>query len=306
MDIYLLAGQSNAAGTSKIDYSLPKEDRDRKTYRNVLVYYQRRSTDGVYSRDFRFANLKEGHGSNNDAIGPELGMAEVLSEQYRTTDRIAVILKTAAGGTSIVNQLPKKDGIDISNEEYFLERGSWLPTALDPEPDGDYFRPTGFLMREMYTNMSNCVSELISMGCKAENVSFKALCWMQGEDDRRDSHYDVYAEYFALMAEEFRDQATKVSGKDCSEMPIIIGEISETFSSAKEADIAQNRRFIEVQRSIPSLVPATYVIPTAGFVLNEMQGGESVAVGSDRYHWSYRDMLEIGRMFGEEAYKRAK
>ena len=57
-----------------------------------------------------------------------------------------------------------------------------------------------------------------------------------------------------------------------------------------------------MQDSLPGIVNDCYVIPTRSFALSKWENGENVVVGTDTSHWSYKDMLVIGRMFAEMSY----
>lgn len=245
VDIYILAGQSNASGCTNIDKSVGK-DRDKNTYNNVLLYFVRRLTDETTTRDFQFVPVKEGLGQSEGQIGPELGMASYLAPLYQDGSRIALILKVASGSTSLCNAEPEVNGVPVVDKDNFQIRGSWLPTALDPDPDGDYFRPTGFMTREFKTHLEACYGELLAAGIKAENIDFKAFCWSQGENDRGASHLPVYVDYFKLLVEEVRTLTTNVSGKDYSKLPVVLNEASETFSSAYNEDLEKNQKLIAV------------------------------------------------------------
>ncbi|MCQ2400184.1 MAG: hypothetical protein MJ072_06735, partial [Clostridia bacterium] len=109
IDIYFIAGQSNAAGSSAM--LAPNEtDFDSEKYTegfsNVLYYggvpggaELSLASPGVH---LDFQPTKKGLGSNAMYIGPELGMAEELSKYYNeTSGRTAVIVKYAIGSASL-------------------------------------------------------------------------------------------------------------------------------------------------------------------------------------------------------------
>ena len=134
----------------------------------------------------------------------------------------------------------------------------------------------------------------------AENIHFKALCWMQGENDRNNGR--KYVEVFPLFATELRSYLSEATGTDYSAMPIVIGEISETFSSASPGNIETNQKFIKSQHKLAENDPAITVIPTGQYQLNEIVGGVNTPLGTDTFQWNYADMLKIGEMFGNTAY----
>ena len=300
LDIYLLAGQSNACGTSKIDMA-PEEIRDRNVYENVRYYHDRTNTDGEVrccQKDFR--PVREGLGYCEERIGPELGMARSMDARYATDDRKAVIVKCAAGGTSLRHHEPLPEGLKETTKGRFFQRGSWYPSVMEETGDTNPDRPTGYLTRKFKTVIAESYALLLNLGFRPENIRYCALCWMQGEEDRL--HPDIYEQLFPLFAAEIRDALSETTGCDYRKLPIIMGEISETFATAKPESIQINRTFIAMQHELAKQDPTITVIPTAGFELNRWENDESIAVGTDGSHWSYADMLTIGELFGDAAY----
>ena len=300
LDIYLLAGQSNACGTSKIEMA-PEEARDRNVYENVRYYHDRTNTDGEIRccmKDFR--PVQEGQGFCEDRIGPELGMARSMSKRYATDDRKAAIVKCAAGGTSLRHHEPLPETLKEAGRARFYQRGSWYPSVMETGGNTDPNRPTGFLTRKFKTVIAESYALLLEHGFRPENIRYCALCWMQGEEDRL--HPDTYEQLFPLFAAEIRDALSETTGCDYRKLPIIMGEISETFGSANPETVQKNRAFIAMQHELAKHDPTITVIHTAEFELNRWENDESIPVGSDNAHWSYTDMLAIGEMFGDAAY----
>lgn len=300
VDVYLLAGQSNAGGTSDFETAAPGT-RDGNRYENVRYFSQRRVTDGGYRFFYeRFEPVHEGLGSNVTRIGPELGMARVLDPLYGASGRIAVIVKVAAGGTSLLLHEPLESCVisDPDDVGRFHRAGSWYPLPVE----GEYLQPTGLLTRELETCSEKAYRALKELGFRS--VRFAALCWMQGESDRDQA--DEYARLFPVFCERIRRHLAAVSGEEQSRTPVIVGEISETFENLSEPNMALNRAFLAMQRKLPESVPALTVIPTSGFRLNVPgEHGESVHIGIDGCHWNYTDMLAIGELFGKAAYERS-
>ena len=299
VDLYILAGQSNGDGTSGFASAKPGT-RDAGRYENVRYCARDRATDGRYRFYFeRFEPVHEGLGSSTELIGPELGMARVLDPLYDAPDRKAVIVKVGAGGTSLLMHEPLHPRYtDEKSIKRFRARGSWYPSA----EEGDYWQPSGFLLRELKDYASHVYRFL--QGMEFRSVTFRAICWMQGETDR---HYpDEYAAVFPVFCRSIREHLTALTGADQSRLPIVAGEISETFGNLDEASVAQNRAFIAMQRGLQATIPALTAIPTSGFKLNVPgEHGESIPVGQDAFHWNYTDMLAIGELFGKAAYEQS-
>ncbi|MGN1053269.1 MAG: hypothetical protein ACI4SH_07780, partial [Candidatus Scatosoma sp.] len=96
VDMYLIAGQSNAAGYS------PK-GAENQTFTNVWYTGEVNKTlDGTGANanmgDYTaYTNVTVGQGKSQNEIGPEYGIAKVLNDYY-SGDTKALIVKSAAGG----------------------------------------------------------------------------------------------------------------------------------------------------------------------------------------------------------------
>ena len=60
-----------------------------------------------------------------------------------------------------------------------------------------------------------------------------------------------------------------------------------------------NAAFIAMQNSIPQYVPNTFIVHSSGYDLNKYINGVATKVGSDQYHWNYKDHLKIGNLVGK-------
>lgn len=301
IDIYLLAGQSNAAGWSAIS-NAGEGQRDENSYENVRYYSVDTWTDGTEPYSNRtYCAVHEGLGYDAEHLGPELGMARALNDRYATNERKAIIVKVANSGTTLLaNEAEGQRTYSNASWERFLTYGSWYPQALQENGNTDPARPTGYLTRLLCTTMKEVFDDLVGRGFAAENIHFKALCWMQGETDN--SNGRKYAEVFPLFAEEVRTSLSATTGADYSALPIVMGEISETFGSASPDSVKTNQKFIASQHKIAEADATVTVIPTGQYKLTEIIGGVNTPVGTDNAHWSYADILTVGELFGNTAY----
>lgn len=148
--IVLLGGQSNASGCSRDDYlemnvSKEKYEEYKNGYDNVYINYL---SGAKMSGGFvKCATLQ---GEMDKCFGPELGLAEKLSELY--PNETIFIIKCAWGGTNLFEQ--------------WLSPSSWGKT-------GDlYNKFIGFVH-----------SSIDYLESKNYNIKIEAMCWMQGESD---------------------------------------------------------------------------------------------------------------------------
>ena len=148
--VILLGGQSNASGCSLDEY-LQKNVSEEK-----YAQYQK-GFDNVYINYLSGANMSQGfvkcatlQGELPGSFGPELGLAEKLSELY--PDRTFFIIKCAWGGTNLYSE--------------------WL----SPSSKGK----TGKLYKQFEAFVQTSIDYLIS---KNYDVKIAGMCWMQGESD---------------------------------------------------------------------------------------------------------------------------
>lgn len=181
--VILLAGQSNAAGCSLDSYlkknvSATKYDEYSAGYDNVYINYYVTGTNE--SREFVKCRNLQGEGGGY--FGPELGLAEKLSEQY--PDELFFIIKCTWSGTALYHQ--------------------WI----SPSSVGK----TGYLYRQFvrYVDMN-----LQYLKSKNYDVSLEGMCWMQGESDCFDINAaKKYASNLNNFIEDLRERYAKYASDD--------------------------------------------------------------------------------------------
>lgn len=152
--VILLSGQSNASGqtlSSCLEQNCTEEKMNeyRKGYENIQIFY---NVDGTNNAS-EFVPVALGQGNNDDSVekfGPEIGIAEYLTEQY--PGRKFYIIKASQSGSSIAAD--------------WQEQGSAYQNAING-------MTTGF-QKLKDKNL--------------EPVWF-ATCWMQGESDALNLEY---------------------------------------------------------------------------------------------------------------------
>ncbi|MBQ9979049.1 MAG: hypothetical protein IJP20_04590 [Clostridia bacterium] len=149
VDVIILAGQSNAAGTTVT--SMLKQN-----YLNLYEKYKN-GFDSAYisyiadnNMGTRFVPVKFGQGCNVDHFGPEIGIAAYYSEHY--PDKELYIIKCAYGGTNLANQ--------------------WASSSAGVSD--------GPLYINLIKHIDDCLDKMQSKNLIPNIVSF---CWMQGEAD---------------------------------------------------------------------------------------------------------------------------
>ncbi len=287
-DVYMIAGQSNAAGSTSVTSTAFGYEVTYRPKENVLYYGGTHKTilgyEGRYFHDFR--PVQHGCGYTDKHVGFELGMANVLNEkeEYKGANKKAIIFKSAAGGTVVM-----PDG----NYGNF---GNWYPESLwdkDYWQKDNYYDKIGFQYRVFLDELKQFFVDAKDQGF--EKINLKGLFWMQGESDR--GRADDYVSVCSTLFEDFRSAISEISGDDYSRLPIYVGEISETFASADANSVKLNDNLIAAQHKIAQSMPAVYVARLRDYAINKMEFGKSVVVGSDQSHWNYDDIVSIGEDF---------
>ena len=237
--VIVLAGQSNAVGHSYSKYlNKTAQTKFANGFDNVQIYYsnnpystsisKNESTDG-----FTKVMLGQGRGVDTTEhiygnFGPEVGLAEYLSETY--PDETFYIIKDATGGTRLWDR--------------------WYSTS-------SYGYRGGEVENSLYTHMMNWVDDgmelLEAQGLDAEIVSF---AWMQGENDS----LTYVSEYGYLWANLVTDIKTEWSAKGYlpeNGLSVVSAGITDywtnyqTMNAVKKAyaDMSSKHYFIDVANS---------------------------------------------------------
>ena len=277
IDLFFIAGQSNATGYSTFNYETAKEADENLVYGFSHILYAG-DRDSVLnpdkSRSLGWQYTRMGLGGNAGRFGAEAGMAQSLSTYYnRSSGKTAGIIKSAHGGTSLL------DSIGGQNEP----GGNWVSPSYEAtitaaEPGGR----TGGCYRSFIEQVKLNVAQLKAMGYT--EINFKGLFWMQGESDR--GNPAEYLKAFKFLVKDFRDDLGVIAGTDLSNMPVIVGEISK-YTSGSES--AMNDTFIATQRSFPNEVNNCYVVNSSPYDVRKQ----------DNWHWIQADMITIGNLVGD-------
>ena len=115
-NVYLIMGQSNASGVSPHTYLEEKEGDVYRKYTegnsNVLMSFD---TDERIQKDF--VPVKWGFGHSEEFFGPEIGMAETLSQNEETS----YIIKASYSGSCLLTQYVKSTGQKLELYKRYIE-----------------------------------------------------------------------------------------------------------------------------------------------------------------------------------------
>ena len=301
MDIYLIAGQSNATGYTKLqDMASVTEFSPEAVKGFSNVHYTGNSrSNGAEPRDrvIAWQNTTIGLGYTQNHFGPEVGMAKALSAYYNAeSGKNAGIIKYAFGGSSLLN---KTEGATHKD-------GNWVsPSYQKTLPVSEVVENvTGQMYRNFLNQVETGISGLREYGGYTR-IRICGLYWMQGCSDR-----DTPQEYelaFKCFARDVRTDLSAIMKKytgsddDCgaSEMPIVVGTISQTQNLTSASTEAVNSAFIQMQKSLENKVKNCHVVDNSAYRITAWENNKQVVYGSDRWHWNQSDMLAIGKNVGD-------
>lgn len=282
IDVYLVGGQSNAAGCSKATGVSG-------TFGNIMYAGEvERTLDGSGVKHFYINDFADyptavtvGFGIYSDRIGPEFGMAKVLDSVY-SSDNKAMIFKSAAGGTSLRDARTELD----------MTYGNWYPRSMwakgfTPDPSK---APTGVQYKRFVDNFRTVYGELKANGYEPR---IKGMAWMQGENDL--GAPDAYKVLIKAFIADIRTDIAEITGNDEDlTMPFVIGEIATTVGEYNNPLVPA---FNDMQREVAKEGVCVYTVPTADLIINDANGNTA---NGDLYHFSGKDMVTLGERFAEK------
>lgn len=176
--VILLLGQSNASGSSIVSYleenSSPEDfARYSEGYSSVLINYCIDDHNATSNGEFVKVDLN--CGAANGFFGPEVGMADALSEAY--PDETVLILKYTMSGYSL--------------------HYHWLSAGQ-----------RGSIYRACLSFVEENMEHLIELGYDAR---IGAICWMQGESDTTQAKAERYFDNQSALVSYFREDLTSYS-----------------------------------------------------------------------------------------------
>jgi len=320
-DVYFIAGQSNAAGTTHYwrdytgngDFVINLSDRSKQAeydagYNKVLYCgfsgESRAKEAGQIIDELTIA--KSGQGIGARFIGSELGLAKELQTKYANSDRTAIIIKYAVGAASL-------DGIPGCSWANWCPPSKVATSTVTGE--NLYFNMVGhegndYKDGEVYKYLSKAVDASFN------DFRFKGFFWLQGEAESGNiTRAEKYGEYLTALINDFRSDLGKISTtlkneksvtvSDSSKLPFIISECAPTFNRAILLDGKSSkegiREVINQERAVASSVKNVKTIDTTEYeIKSDPYFSDDVASYCyDQWHYNADDMIEIGIKGGE-------
>ena len=328
VDVYFIAGQSNASGFSyfyrdivdpethdrclnvSYDISDKRISNYKAGFNNVL--YMGRADSSFYNE---LTPVTIGMGCGNNQFGPELGIAEVLDTLYEGTNKKAVIIKYALGGSSIIGVAGSKNGnwcAPSYKEKYNVSIvGEDLYNSFIGTPSLNY--SDGYLLRVF--------DEINRNGY--EKINLKGLLWSQGQAECNSSMHTKHKEGLECFIKDIRTDVTAISNlvknkyngteiSDASKLDFLISEVSPSTNGASELSngtstdsyinsvVSQQREVAKNDEHVVSMSMTGYVVEPniAGF--NSLDRSKSFC--KDEWHFNADDMIDIGNRSAEVMY----
>ena len=260
IDVYLIAGQSNAVGfgSDGLSASILNDTRYTDGFENVLYY-------GVAENNVvsELVPVTVGLGKNTTSVGAEVGIASALG------DSKSAIIKHAIGGTYLY---PTTDGTPAQTY------GTWTsPSYIEKYGVNTDGNKMGDIYEEFIKTVTNGIALL-----KAEGYTpvIKGIWWMQGEAETPyESRANAYEELLTMLIADMRADVGAIVGADLSSLPFVMGKIKRNpdpaYTQHKYVDVVN-----AAQVAVTSKVEKTFIVDTES--LPQLDGWHYTA---DAQHW---------------------
>ena len=209
IDVWLIAGQSNAAGYgSNPQGDLLADPRYTSGFTNVLYY-------GIGHKNLfldEFVPVRIGLGLNAGAAGAEIGIASVVGNSAG----MSAVIKVGVGSTYLYPNTTH----DISREY-----GTWT----SPSYIARHNIPTeGTKTGALYLTFLQTVGDGLDL-LRAEGYEpvVRGILWMQGEAETGTEIYaSAYEELIETLIADMRADLGRIAGEDFSELPFVMSRIT--------------------------------------------------------------------------------
>ena len=273
--VILLAGQSNAVGVGHVEY-LPRHYSPEKISEYIAGYPQIRinfyshnmKSGGFVATGLHCTELKGG------TLGPEVGMAERLSERY--PDREFFIVKCATGGTSLWRDWLSPSG----GAEYDPNAYAESPEIAVHNVDNGLPMPTGWHYNELIRITKESLAWLEANGYHPE---IRGFCWMQGEADACDATTNaLYGGRYEAFVKDFQ-AAFPAYTETCV---FADAGVSTTWPFYREMNACK--------AEYAATHPRCAYVDTIGHGLTTAHEPEPQ---NDPYHYDVNSTIELGHLF---------
>lgn len=289
IDVYLIAGQSNAAGQTPINglyngytYGGSVDNEKVKEYENGyknIFYYGATKLNDPSKGNMEFDVVRAGEGTAAAYMGPELGFGEYASPILEKSNKQAAIIKYAVGATGFANSTS-----DVCNAY-----GNWLSTTSLEEETDNLVAKSGLLYTNLLSIIESGLRDLIDRGF---TPVIKGFMWFQGcADAGSKTMASMYAHHLTNLINDLRNDIASIETKlamQHGKVEAAVAKINDNLIKADYEDIVR-----EQIQLVSETVDDVRVIDTKGMVVPNPEDN------NDPWHFSSKDILEVGRMFAQ-------
>lgn len=286
LDVYLLAGQSNAAGQTPInglfkEYTGLTQDKIEELkngYDNVFYYGTTRTNDPK-KENMGMDVVRAGEGNDSSSMGPELGFGEYASPILASANKQAAVIKYAVGATGFAN----------STSDTVKRFGNWLSPTSRTEEAAECVENAGLLYDNLLKVTEAGLQDLIDRGY---NPVIKGVMWMQGCADAGSlTLANKYAHHLTNFINDLRKDLTSIENKlsiDAGNHEFVAGKINDNLEGAEYEGVIR-----EQIQLVSETVEDVRVVDTKGMTVPDVNDN------NDRWHFSSKDVLKLGNMFAQ-------
>jgi len=268
VDMYLIAGQSNAAGYSHINY-LSEGKKDQYPETPHVTFYG--EIDDRFISDIN-TRVKFGLGPSNSHFGAEVGMAKMIEKA--NPNSTSTIVKTAYGGSWLYDY--KSDAV---SQKY----GNWCsPSMRGASSDPNI---TGKCYDAFIKNITNAAKYYKDNG---NMVRLSGMIWIQGEQESGQANSSDYGKHLEALINDLRNDFSSIFDYNATTAPFVIGKISSTFAGGHLG--VDNVRACE--EAVAKKMTDVYALET--YEICDPITKEPKQGCYDKYHFAADDMLLIG------------
>ena len=293
VEVYLLAGQSNAAGFTPVNglykgYTYGGEVDEEKLatyeagYTDIMYYGVTQSADPE-NAGVKWNHVTVGKGAGAYRIGPELGFADAMTEYYGGSKGKAAVIKYAVGATGFGN----------ASETVRNTYGNWMsPSAISAaqEAGETLHEKAGLLYNNLIETVTIALEALVAQGYQPV---VKGAMWLQGCADAKVPQANKYQHNISCLINDLRADVTEIMtelsiAQDCAEMPFVICKIGADLRNADDEAVVRE----QMQMAAAALTNVR-IVETDDFVLPDVNDNNDV------WHFSVKGMLAIGNRFAD-------
>ncbi len=277
LDMYVIIGQSNAGGYSRVDTVTNPKDVYSTGFENIYYYGKGDNNIRQSYKDI----VKFGYGTTTACFGSEIGIADMIS-QYNPGNE-SLIFKYARGGSFLT------DNITHTNP---IKYGNWCPPSMITENSVDGM--SGVLYNDFITMLKEAIALYESNGY---TVNLKGTFWMQGEAEAGagTQYSDDYEGHLRALISDVRAEYSEIFGEYATETPFVIGKICPTFHGGG-LGVAAVR---DIQEYVARTTDNVYFVETNDYLLINYETNKPAEGCNDTSHFCGDDMLSLGKDVGE-------